>query len=95
MCSKRSWDGQVRKWRRLLHQFDPEGLEMEMEPQSMEKPKISRKLFGENSQSTTTAKDLNLEEEDDEEEGEEEDSNSEQDEVLEVDQELVSQVSQL
>lgn len=21
-CSKRSWDGQVRKWRRLLHQFD-------------------------------------------------------------------------
>jgi len=23
-CSKRSWDGQVRKWRRLLHRFDPE-----------------------------------------------------------------------
>ena len=22
-CSKRSWDGQVRKWRRLLHQYDP------------------------------------------------------------------------
>jgi len=24
MCSKRSWDGQVRKWRRLLHSYDPE-----------------------------------------------------------------------
>eukprot|EP00007_Cunea_sp_BSH-02190019_P005832 CAMPEP_0174241254 /NCGR_PEP_ID=MMETSP0417-20130205/22442_1 /TAXON_ID=242541 /ORGANISM="Mayorella sp, Strain BSH-02190019" /LENGTH=452 /DNA_ID=CAMNT_0015320463 /DNA_START=62 /DNA_END=1417 /DNA_ORIENTATION=+ len=22
VCSKRSWDGQVRKWRRLLHEFD-------------------------------------------------------------------------
>jgi hypothetical protein len=22
-CSKRSWDGQVRKWRRLLHLWDP------------------------------------------------------------------------
>jgi len=23
ICSKRSWDGQIRKWRRQLHQFDP------------------------------------------------------------------------
>eukprot|EP01129_Flabellula_baltica_P009378 TRINITY_DN3820_c0_g1_i2.p1 TRINITY_DN3820_c0_g1~~TRINITY_DN3820_c0_g1_i2.p1 ORF type:complete len:210 (+),score=33.04 TRINITY_DN3820_c0_g1_i2:245-874(+) len=23
MCSKRSWDGQIRKWRRELHAFDP------------------------------------------------------------------------
>jgi len=23
VCSKRSWDGQVRKWRRMLHTFDP------------------------------------------------------------------------
>eukprot|EP01101_Sappina_pedata_P005761 TRINITY_DN2715_c0_g1_i1.p1 TRINITY_DN2715_c0_g1~~TRINITY_DN2715_c0_g1_i1.p1 ORF type:complete len:430 (+),score=134.17 TRINITY_DN2715_c0_g1_i1:2-1291(+) len=23
VCSKRSWDGQIRKWRRLLHLFDP------------------------------------------------------------------------
>lgn len=23
VCSKRSWDGQVRKWRRELHKFDP------------------------------------------------------------------------
>ncbi|EGC36948.1 hypothetical protein DICPUDRAFT_94190 [Dictyostelium purpureum] len=23
VCSKRSWDGQVKKWRRLLHQYDP------------------------------------------------------------------------
>lgn len=22
-CSKRSWDGQIRKWRRMLHQYDP------------------------------------------------------------------------
>lgn len=24
VCSKRSWDGQISKWRRLLHRFDPE-----------------------------------------------------------------------
>jgi len=24
VCSKRSWDGQVRKWRRMLHDYDPE-----------------------------------------------------------------------
>lgn len=23
VCSKRSWDGQIRKWRRLLHNYDP------------------------------------------------------------------------
>jgi len=23
LCSKRSWDGQVSKWRRLLHVYDP------------------------------------------------------------------------
>eukprot|EP00871_Galdieria_phlegrea_P002353 jgi/Galph1/3118/GphlegSOOS_G1803.1 len=22
-CSKRSWDGQIRRWRRMLHQYDP------------------------------------------------------------------------
>ncbi|KAF2070220.1 hypothetical protein CYY_008466 [Polysphondylium violaceum] len=27
ICSKRSWDGQVRKWRRLLHQYDPSSAE--------------------------------------------------------------------
>jgi len=26
VCSKRSWDGQVRKWRRQLHVYDPPGL---------------------------------------------------------------------
>jgi hypothetical protein len=25
VCSKRSWDGQVRKWRRMLHKYDPPG----------------------------------------------------------------------
>jgi hypothetical protein len=29
ICSKRSWDGQVRKWRRALHKFDPESKEVE------------------------------------------------------------------
>jgi len=24
ICSKRSWDGQIRKWRRMLHTYDPE-----------------------------------------------------------------------
>jgi len=23
ICSKRSWDGQIRKWRRMLHEYDP------------------------------------------------------------------------
>jgi len=26
-CSKRSWDGQIRKWRRLLHKYDPNAKE--------------------------------------------------------------------
>lgn len=28
ICSKRSWDGQIRKWRRQLHLYDPDGLDM-------------------------------------------------------------------
>jgi len=26
ICSKRSWDGMVRKWRRMLHRYDPPAL---------------------------------------------------------------------
>jgi len=29
VCSKRSWDGQVRKWRRELHVYDPPGQSIE------------------------------------------------------------------
>jgi hypothetical protein len=32
VCSKRRWDGKVRKWRRLLHQFDPPVDENEERP---------------------------------------------------------------
>lgn len=30
VCSKRSWDGQMRKWRRYLHQWDPQAEEDEI-----------------------------------------------------------------
>lgn len=36
MCSKRSWDGQVRKWRRALHKFDPEDSSINDEEVDME-----------------------------------------------------------
>ncbi|KAH9325621.1 hypothetical protein KI387_005799 [Taxus chinensis] len=32
VCSKRSWDGQVKKWRRCLHEFDPPQSEDEVSP---------------------------------------------------------------
>lgn len=31
ICSKRSWDGQIRKWRRMLHFYDPEGTELKLD----------------------------------------------------------------
>eukprot|EP01112_Ceratiomyxa_fruticulosa_P014946 TRINITY_DN433_c0_g1_i1.p1 TRINITY_DN433_c0_g1~~TRINITY_DN433_c0_g1_i1.p1 ORF type:complete len:561 (-),score=148.38 TRINITY_DN433_c0_g1_i1:345-2027(-) len=34
ICSKRSWDGQIRKWRRLLHLYDPPGTDSsKLEPE--------------------------------------------------------------
>jgi len=30
-CSKRSWDGQIRKWRRLLHKYDKNAKEGEID----------------------------------------------------------------
>ena len=36
VCSKRSWDGQIRKWRRLLHKYDPQGLEYKEDPVAFE-----------------------------------------------------------
>jgi histone RNA hairpin-binding protein len=30
MCSKRSWDAQLRKWRKLLHQYDDPSQEGEI-----------------------------------------------------------------
>lgn len=34
-CSKRSWDGQVRKWRRGLHQWDPQQIVESLENHEM------------------------------------------------------------
>eukprot|EP01113_Clastostelium_recurvatum_P017831 TRINITY_DN21046_c0_g1_i1.p1 TRINITY_DN21046_c0_g1~~TRINITY_DN21046_c0_g1_i1.p1 ORF type:complete len:425 (+),score=86.64 TRINITY_DN21046_c0_g1_i1:268-1542(+) len=36
ICSKRSWDGQIRKWRRLLHKFDPVGAETDNDDLGLE-----------------------------------------------------------
>ncbi|CAM6043292.1 unnamed protein product [Sphagnum compactum] len=33
VCSKRSWDGQIRKWRRLLHEYDPPKADDEEDPE--------------------------------------------------------------
>lgn len=35
VCSKRSWDGQIRKWRRLLHEYDPPKGEDDEDPDQM------------------------------------------------------------
>lgn len=47
VCSKRSWDGQVRKWRTRLHDFDPPASENEEVP----------KLFSANSGSAACSQD--------------------------------------
>jgi len=45
VCSKRSWDGQVRKWRRQLHLFDPnEVLEENLLEDEVEEEEESEKL---------------------------------------------------
>jgi len=43
VCSKRSWEGQVRKWRRLLHCFDPTESEIMTSPVELQKQ--ARNLF--------------------------------------------------
>lgn len=35
VCSKRSWDGQIRKWRRLLHEYDPPKGDDEEDPDEL------------------------------------------------------------
>ncbi len=37
-CSKRSWDGQVRKWRRQLHLWDPSATDAELASLSLAEP---------------------------------------------------------
>ena len=48
VCSKRSWDGQVRKWRRQLHLFDPTPQQLQNDPVIKDKvdklAKIAKKL---------------------------------------------------
>eukprot|EP01098_Paradermamoeba_levis_P012607 TRINITY_DN5547_c0_g1_i1.p1 TRINITY_DN5547_c0_g1~~TRINITY_DN5547_c0_g1_i1.p1 ORF type:complete len:189 (+),score=77.36 TRINITY_DN5547_c0_g1_i1:207-773(+) len=36
VCSKRSWDGQIRKWRRQLHTFDPSSKGKEFDEKEFE-----------------------------------------------------------
>jgi len=35
VCSKRSWDGQIRKWRRMLHKFDPPEVERDKQKETI------------------------------------------------------------
>eukprot|EP01132_Coremiostelium_polycephalum_P009189 gene9189-11263_t len=37
ICSKRSWDGQVRKWRRLLHKYDPTPNKLDFDDVALDK----------------------------------------------------------
>eukprot|EP01133_Synstelium_polycarpum_P013292 gene13292-15624_t len=37
LCSKRSWDGQVRKWRRLLHKYDPTPNKLDFDDAQLDK----------------------------------------------------------
>jgi len=36
VCSKRSWDGQVKKWRRFLHLYDPQGIELTLDTEEVD-----------------------------------------------------------
>jgi len=48
-CSKRSWDGQVRKWRRQLHVYDPPGTVMQEDEDIIFNEEVDSDLEFENS----------------------------------------------
>jgi hypothetical protein len=48
--SKRSWDGQVRQWRRLLHEYDPKAaegeIEIDLENEEEDISHLQKELYG-------------------------------------------------
>jgi len=45
VCSKRSWDGMVRKWRRQLHRYDPTEFTQKATPETTKPPRVSRNPY--------------------------------------------------
>lgn len=44
VCSKRSWDGQIRKWRRMLHFYDPTGTDLLEDGEDVDIPEASLEI---------------------------------------------------